>query len=40
VNVNDLWIAAIAVANGLVIVTQDADYEALAGLGGPEVIRV
>ena len=40
VNVNDLWIAAIAVAEGLAIVTQDADYDALLGLGGPEVIRV
>lgn len=40
VNVNDLWIAAIAVANGLAIVTQDRDYDALAELGGPEVIRV
>ena len=40
VNVNGLWIAAIAVAHGLAIVTQDADYEALTGLGGPEVILV
>ena len=40
VNVNDLWIAAIAVAHGLAIVTQDADYAALAGLGGPEVVLV
>jgi predicted nucleic acid-binding protein len=40
VNVNDLWIAAIAVAEGLAIVTQDANYDALLGLGGPEVIRV
>ncbi|MCS5734747.1 type II toxin-antitoxin system VapC family toxin [Herbiconiux daphne] len=40
VNVNDLWIASVALANDLPIVTQDADYDALADLGGPEVIRV
>jgi predicted nucleic acid-binding protein len=40
VNVNDLWIAAIAVANDLPIVTQDADYDVLVGLGGPAVVRV
>ena len=40
VNVNDLWIAAIALANGLPIVTQDADFALLEDLGGPEVIRV
>lgn len=38
INVNDLWIASIAVANGLPVVTQDSDFEALAGLGGPDVI--
>jgi len=40
INVNDLWIAAVAAANGLPIVTQDSDYDALAAIGGPEVIRV
>lgn len=40
VNVNDLWIASVAVANGLPVVTQDADYDPLVDLGGPEVIRV
>lgn len=40
INVNDLWIAAIAVARGLPIVTQDDDFEALADLGGPAIIRV
>lgn len=40
IDVNDLWIAATAVANGLSLVTQDADYDLLEGLGGPEVIRV
>ena len=39
-NVNDLWIAAVAVAHGLPLVTQDADYDLLLGLGGPDVIRV
>lgn len=40
VNVNDLWIAAIALARGLPVVTQDTDFDALADLGGPEIIRV
>ena len=40
VNVNDLWIAAVAAANDLPIVTQDSDYDPLAGIGGPPVIRV
>ncbi|WP_448711682.1 PIN domain-containing protein [Microbacterium profundi] len=39
-NVNDLWIAAIGVANGLPIVTQDADFDALIGIQGVELIRV
>ena len=39
-NVNDLWIASIALANRLPVVTQDADYDVLAELGGPAVIRV
>jgi predicted nucleic acid-binding protein len=38
--VNDLWIAAIALTHGLPVVTRDDDYEVLAGLGGPAVIRV
>ena len=37
---NDLWIAATALANGLPLVTQDADFDALAGLGLVEVVRV
>jgi hypothetical protein len=40
VNVNDLWIAAIASANDLPVVTQDADFDVIAGVGGPAVIRV
>ena len=39
-NVNDLWIAAIAAANGLPIVTQDADFSALDGYPGLFVIQV
>jgi len=39
-NVNDLWIAAVAAANDLPVVTQDSDYDALAIIGGPQVIRV
>lgn len=39
-NVNDLWIAAVAVANALPVVTQDADFEVIRDLGGPDVILV
>jgi predicted nucleic acid-binding protein len=34
---NDSWIAATAIAHGLPVVTQDADYDGLPGL---EVIRL
>ena len=40
VNVNDLWIAATASANGLPVVTQDGDYEPLQELGEVSVIQV
>lgn len=40
VNVNDLWIAAIAMANNLPVITQDNDFDALEGLGGPTIFRV
>jgi predicted nucleic acid-binding protein len=40
VNVNDLWIAATALAHGLPLVTQDADFDPLEGLGGLSVVRV
>lgn len=40
VNVNDLWIAATALANGLAVVTQDDDFDPLQGVSGLEVIRV
>lgn len=39
-NVNDLWIAAIAMANNLPVVTQDDDFDALIGVRGFEVIAV
>lgn len=40
VNVNDLWIAATAAANGLPVVTQDDDFSPLEGAKGLDVIRV
>ena len=40
VNINDLWIAATAAAHQLPIVTQDADFDVLAEIGGIEIIRV
>ena len=40
VNVNDLWIAATAAANGLPVVTQDDDFAPLEGAEGIDVIRV
>lgn len=39
-NVNDLWIAATAAAHQLPVVTQDDDFDPLAGVGGLEIIRV
>ncbi|WP_375389837.1 PIN domain-containing protein [uncultured Amnibacterium sp.] len=38
--VNDLWIAAVAAANRLDVVTQDADFDVIESVGGPRVIRV
>lgn len=40
INVNDLWIAAVAIANDLPLVTQDDDFDVLAELGLACVIRV
>lgn len=40
VNVNDLWVAATAVANALPVVTQDDDFAALSGVLGLRIIRV
>jgi predicted nucleic acid-binding protein len=39
-NVNDLWIAATALANDLPVVTQDDDFGPVAGVAGLEVLRV
>lgn len=39
-NVNDLWIAATALAHGVPVVTQDGDFELVEGVGGLEVVRV
>ena len=35
--INDSWIAATAIAHGVPIVTQDADYDAMPGV---QVIRI
>jgi predicted nucleic acid-binding protein len=40
VRINDLWIAAVAVASGLAVVTQDDDFEPVRGVSGLDVIRV
>ncbi|NNM96386.1 MAG: type II toxin-antitoxin system VapC family toxin [Candidatus Dormibacteraeota bacterium] len=40
VNVNDLWIAATAIAQGLPVVTQDLDFDPLEGVLGLEIVRV
>lgn len=40
INVNDLWIAATAAANGLPVVTQDNDFAPLEGAQGVEVIHI
>ncbi len=40
VNVNDLWIAATALANDLPVVTQDDDFDPLEGFGGLRIVRV
>jgi predicted nucleic acid-binding protein len=39
-NVNDLWIAATALANDLPVVTQDDDFAPVDGAAGLVVIRV
>ena len=40
VNVNDAWIAATAAAYEVPVFTQDADFDALSGVGGLTVIPV
>jgi predicted nucleic acid-binding protein len=39
-NVNDLWIAATALAHDLPVVTQDDDFGPVEGVGGLVVVRV
>lgn len=39
-NVNDLWIAATALAHELPVVTQDDDFGPVDGVAGLEVVRV
>lgn len=38
--ISDLWIVAIAAANGMDIATQDGDFDVIEQAGGPSVIRV
>ena len=40
VRVNDLWIAAIAAAKQLPVVTQNEDFDALEGVAGLAIVRV
>jgi hypothetical protein len=40
VKVNDRWIAAVAAANRLAVLTQGDDFDAIEAVGGPPVIRV
>lgn len=39
-NVNDLWIAATALAHQLPVVTQDADFQPVEGVAGLSIITV
>lgn len=39
-NLNDLWIAATALSQGLPVVSQDNDFEPVEGVAGLSVIRV
>jgi predicted nucleic acid-binding protein len=39
-NVNDLWIAATALAHDLPVFTQDHDFDALDGVAGLAVLHV
>lgn len=38
--ISDLWIAAIASANNLPVVTQDDDFDPIQAVGGPIAIHV
>ncbi len=39
-NVNDLWIAATALAHRIPVVTQDDDFGPVEGVGGLTLVRV
>ena len=39
-NVNDLWIAATALAHGIPVVTQDDDFEPIETIAGLSVLQV
>ena len=39
-NLNDVWIASVALAHGLPVVTQDDDFDVLADLGLLPVVKV
>jgi len=39
-NVNDLWIAATALAHDLPVVTQDDDFDPIDGVSGFRLVRV
>jgi len=39
-NVNDLWIAATALAHDLPVVTQDDDFNPIEGISGLAIVRV
>jgi predicted nucleic acid-binding protein len=38
--VNDLWIAAVAAANQLPVLTQDYDFDPVRGVASLRVIKV
>jgi predicted nucleic acid-binding protein len=40
INVNDLWIASVALAHDMPVVTQDQDFAILSDLDGPVVVMV
>jgi predicted nucleic acid-binding protein len=40
INVNDLWIASVALAQGMPVITQDQDFTVLSDLDGPAVVMV
>lgn len=40
INVNDLWIASVALAHGMPVITQDQDFAILSDLDGPAVVMV